>query len=111
MITVHCDYNDDARMLTAGFMLPEPLPGMREPLPGVNGAFLLDLHEWLEGRQAESGVWQEQQQYERGNFCTMNGGMWHAEMRTQSRPGVGNYPPQHFLELLISHHCRPFCKF
>ena len=33
------------------------------------------------------GVWQ-QQQYERSNFCTMNGGLWHAEMRTQSRPGT-----------------------
>jgi len=51
MITVHCDYHDDARMLSGGFMLPEPLSGMREPVPGVNGAFLLDLQEWLEGRQ------------------------------------------------------------
>jgi hypothetical protein len=51
MISVHSNYHDDARMLTTWFTLPEPLPGGREPLPGVNGAFLLDLHEWLEGRQ------------------------------------------------------------
>jgi hypothetical protein len=43
MIAVHCDYRDDDRTLTAWFKLPEPLPGRRE--------FLLELHEWLEGRQ------------------------------------------------------------
>jgi hypothetical protein len=43
MIAVHCDYHDDDRTLTAWFKLPEPLPGRRE--------FILDLHEWLEGRQ------------------------------------------------------------
>src|SRR5262245_8624117 len=46
MITLYCDYSDDSRMLSAGFMLPEPLPAAREP-------FLLDLHEWLEGKVAE----------------------------------------------------------
>jgi hypothetical protein len=44
MIAVHCDYHDDDRTLTAWFKLPEPLPGRRE--------FILDLHDWLEGRQA-----------------------------------------------------------
>jgi hypothetical protein len=52
VIAVHCDFHNDDRMLTASFTLPEPLPGGREPLPGVNAAFLPDLHEWLEGRQA-----------------------------------------------------------
>ena len=50
VLAFHADYHTD-RMLTCWFELPEPLPGGREPLPGVNGAFLLDLHEWLEGRQ------------------------------------------------------------
>ena len=48
MIAVHCDYRDDDRTLTAWFKLPEPLPGRRE----LVCEFLLDLHEWLEGRQA-----------------------------------------------------------
>jgi hypothetical protein len=43
VIAVHADYHDDDRILTSWFTLPEPLPGPRE--------FLLDLHEWLEGRQ------------------------------------------------------------
>jgi hypothetical protein len=47
MIAVHCDYRDDDRTLTAWFKLPEPLPGRRE----LVCEFLLDLHEWLEGRQ------------------------------------------------------------
>ena len=35
-------------MLTVWFELPEPLTGMRE----LVCEFMLDLHEWLEGRQA-----------------------------------------------------------
>jgi hypothetical protein len=46
-VTLHCDYSDDARMLSAGFVLPEPLPDVQV----ANGEFLLNLHEWLEGRQ------------------------------------------------------------
>jgi hypothetical protein len=42
----------------------------------------------LRGELKYLGTWREDQQYERGNFCTMNGGMWHCEMRTQSRPGT-----------------------
>jgi hypothetical protein len=34
------------------------------------------------------GVWQQLQQYERGNLCVLDGGMWHCEMRTRSRPGT-----------------------
>jgi hypothetical protein len=34
------------------------------------------------------GIWQPDQQYQRGNFVTLNGGMWHAEQRTTSRPGT-----------------------
>ena len=48
MVTVHCDYSDDARMLSAGFVLPEPLPDET-----ANSEFLLDLHGWLEGRQSD----------------------------------------------------------
>jgi hypothetical protein len=33
------------------------------------------------------GIWQQDHQYERGNFVTMNGGLWHAEMKTTSCPG------------------------
>jgi hypothetical protein len=47
MLTIHCDYSDDARTLSAGVVLPAPLPDSEN----VNGDFLLDLHEWLEGRQ------------------------------------------------------------
>jgi hypothetical protein len=32
------------------------------------------------------GVWQDQK-YERGNFVTLDGGLWHAQMTTTSRPG------------------------
>jgi hypothetical protein len=32
------------------------------------------------------GIWQHQQ-YERGSFVTMNGALWHCEMKTTSRPG------------------------
>jgi hypothetical protein len=49
VIAVHCDFHDDDRMLSSWFRLWQPLPaGMREPLC----EFLLDLHGWLEGRQA-----------------------------------------------------------
>jgi hypothetical protein len=33
------------------------------------------------------GIWQDQQ-YERGSFVTMSGGLWACEMRTTSRPGT-----------------------
>jgi len=49
MLTIHCDFSDDARTLSVGFVLPEPLPPPE--LENVNDEFLLDLHEWLEGRQ------------------------------------------------------------
>jgi hypothetical protein len=60
MITLHCNYSDDARMLSAWFMLPEPLPPDEDIERGeivgdwqrCNGGFLLRLHAWLEGRQA-----------------------------------------------------------
>ena len=48
MIAVHCDYRDDDLTLTAWFKLPVSLPGKRELLC----EFMLDLLEWLEGRQA-----------------------------------------------------------
>jgi hypothetical protein len=47
MITLHCNYSEDARTLSAGFVLPEPLPDAKN----ANGDFLLELDEWLEGRQ------------------------------------------------------------
>jgi hypothetical protein len=47
MITLHCNYSEDARTLSAGFVLPEPLPDAKN----ANGDFLLKLDEWLEGRQ------------------------------------------------------------
>jgi hypothetical protein len=27
------------------------------------------------------GIWQPDQTYQRGNFCTLGGALWHAEMR------------------------------
>ena len=58
-ITLHCDYSDDARMLSAWFTLPEPLPPDEDIERGeivgdwqrCKGGFLLRLHAWLEGRQ------------------------------------------------------------
>jgi hypothetical protein len=41
-IILVCDFTDDARTLTAGFDLPEPLP------LAVSSNFLLVLHDWLE---------------------------------------------------------------
>src|SRR5436305_15338597 len=34
------------------------------------------------------GVWEPGQKYERGNFVTLNGAMWHCERPTTSRPGT-----------------------
>jgi hypothetical protein len=45
VITVHCDYSNEARTLSAAFRLPEPLP---EDDP----EFILRLHEWLEQQEA-----------------------------------------------------------
>jgi hypothetical protein len=58
-ITLHCNYSDDARMLSVWFMLPQPLPPDKDIVPveivgdwqRCEGGFLLRLHEWLEGRQ------------------------------------------------------------
>jgi hypothetical protein len=58
LVTLHCDYSDNVRMLSAGFILPEPLPSDEEINGVIDGTwqrcangFLLRLHEWLEGKR------------------------------------------------------------
>jgi hypothetical protein len=49
IIAVHSDFHDGDRTLSSSFRLSPPLPSsMRE----LVCEFLMDLHEWVEGRQA-----------------------------------------------------------
>ncbi len=39
------------------------------------------------GRLEYVGVWQEGAEYERGNFCTHSGSVWHCNASTRAKPG------------------------
>jgi hypothetical protein len=59
LVTLHTDYPDDERRMSAAFRLPEPLPPDEDIERGeivgdwqrCNGGFLVRLHAWLEDRQ------------------------------------------------------------
>jgi hypothetical protein len=48
----------------------------------------LDALESGGGELRYAGTWQKGNTYLKGNFVTDRGSLWHAEQRTQSRPGA-----------------------
>lgn len=62
----------------------------------VNRAMIRSLAARIEALEARppaisyEGVWQEGKAYERGQFVTRGGAMWHANCATKAKPGEGD---------------------
>lgn len=52
------------------------------------GAFESRLAQ-MEAQFKYLGAWDADRQYEKGNFVTDNGSVWHCNARTRARPGDG----------------------